>query len=138
MSKKKTLIGVLHGPHSGDEKDIFLVKSDPSHDVYSDMDSVSGDSRDNDVFFGVGNGFFLGLATNTSKIKKVNTNLVFDLKIVKSQVEMSVRKSFVLDINLSVVEGKSAMAKTQFIRKIFSSVNSFGKANIPSKFEGII
>ncbi|KAG9293686.1 hypothetical protein G9A89_019023 [Geosiphon pyriformis] len=61
-----------------------------------------------------------------------------DLKIVKIQVEVSVKKSFVLDINLSAMEGKSAMAKTQFIRKIFSLVNSFGRATTPSKFERII
>ncbi|KAG9291544.1 hypothetical protein G9A89_021963 [Geosiphon pyriformis] len=30
------------------------------------------------------------------------------------------------------------MAKTQFIRKIFSTVNGFGRATIPSKFEEII
>ncbi|KAG9287668.1 hypothetical protein G9A89_004015 [Geosiphon pyriformis] len=53
-------------------------------------------------------------------------------------VKVSVKKSFALDINLSVVEGKSATAKIQFIRKIFSLVNGFGEATISSKFEGII
>ncbi|KAG9284836.1 hypothetical protein G9A89_003759 [Geosiphon pyriformis] len=35
-----------------------------------------------------------------------------DSKIIKTQVEVAVKKSFALDINLSAVEGKSAMAKT--------------------------
>ncbi|KAG9296442.1 hypothetical protein G9A89_015034 [Geosiphon pyriformis] len=61
-----------------------------------------------------------------------------DPKIVKSQVEVAVKKSFTLDINLSAVEGKSAMAKTQVIRKLFSTINGFGGATTPSKFEGII
>ncbi|KAG9299221.1 hypothetical protein G9A89_013869 [Geosiphon pyriformis] len=61
-----------------------------------------------------------------------------DPKIVKSQVEVAVKKSFALDINLSAVEGKSAMAKTQVIRKLFSTINGFGGATTPSKFEGII
>ncbi|KAG9307235.1 hypothetical protein G9A89_017063 [Geosiphon pyriformis] len=61
-----------------------------------------------------------------------------DPKIVKSQVEVAVRKSFALDINLSTVEDKSATVKTQLIRKLFSKINSFGGATTPSKFEGII
>ncbi|KAG9301551.1 hypothetical protein G9A89_008403 [Geosiphon pyriformis] len=42
-----------------------------------------------------------------------------DPKIVKTQVEVAVKKSFALDINLSAMEGKSAMTKTQVIRKLF-------------------
>ncbi|KAG9293148.1 hypothetical protein G9A89_010485 [Geosiphon pyriformis] len=61
-----------------------------------------------------------------------------DPKIVKSQVEVAVRKFFALDINLSAVEGKSATAKTQLIRKLFSKINGFGGATTSSKFEGII
>ncbi|KAG9297710.1 hypothetical protein G9A89_011225 [Geosiphon pyriformis] len=150
MSKKKAPIGVFYGPiggsfsqkkrasvgnvkHSEDKKDIFLVKLDSSHGVYSNMDSVSGDSRDDDIFFGVGNSSFLGLAINTLKAKKVTINLVcgsplgsinygidennVDPKIVKTQVEVSVRKSFAFNINLSAIEEKSAIEKTQFIEK---------------------
>ncbi|KAG9300373.1 hypothetical protein G9A89_009997 [Geosiphon pyriformis] len=186
MSKKKAPIGVFYDPigdsfsqkkrvsvsnikHSGDEKNISLVKSDSNHDVYSDMDSVSSDSGDDNISLDVGNGFFLGLTTNTPKTKKITTNLVcgfplgsidygmdeddvllpssfkislekkwVDSKIVKSQVEVSVRKFFVLDINLSAVKRKSVMAKTQFIKKNFSLVNGFGEATTLSKFEEII
>ncbi|KAG9301355.1 hypothetical protein G9A89_018027 [Geosiphon pyriformis] len=59
-------------------------------------------------------------------------------KIVKTQVEIAVKKSFALDINLLAVEGKSATTKTQVIRKLFSRINGFGGATTPSKFEGII
>ncbi|KAG9303415.1 hypothetical protein G9A89_013741 [Geosiphon pyriformis] len=61
-----------------------------------------------------------------------------DPKIVKSQVEVTVKKLFALDINLSAVEEKSATAKTQVIRKLFLTINGFGGATIPSNFEGII
>ncbi|KAG9289020.1 hypothetical protein G9A89_015569 [Geosiphon pyriformis] len=61
-----------------------------------------------------------------------------DPKIVKTQVEVAVKKSFTLDINLSAVEEKLAMAKTQVIRKLFSSINGFGGATTPLKFEKII
>ncbi|KAG9303141.1 hypothetical protein G9A89_005099 [Geosiphon pyriformis] len=69
--------------------------------------------------------------------KEVSLPLL-DPKIVKSQVEVAVKKSFALDINLSAVEGKSATAKTQVIKKLFSTINGFGGATTPSKFEGII
>ncbi|KAG9287077.1 hypothetical protein G9A89_023042 [Geosiphon pyriformis] len=61
-----------------------------------------------------------------------------DPKIVKIQVEVAVKKFFALDINLLAMEGKSAMAKTQVVRKLFSRINGFGGATTPSKFEGII
>ncbi|KAG9304080.1 hypothetical protein G9A89_005990 [Geosiphon pyriformis] len=54
------------------------------------------------------------------------------------KMEVAVKKFFTLDINLSAVERKSAMAKTQVIRKLFSRINGFGRATTPSKFEGII
>ncbi|KAG9291876.1 hypothetical protein G9A89_012161 [Geosiphon pyriformis] len=55
-----------------------------------------------------------------------------DPKIIKTQVEVAVKKSFALDINLS------ATSKTQIIRKLFSRINGFGGATTPSKFKGII
>ncbi|KAG9299375.1 hypothetical protein G9A89_014023 [Geosiphon pyriformis] len=71
--------------------------------------------------------------------KKVPLDKIWiDLKIIKTPVEMSVKKSFVLNINLLAVEGKSATQKTQFIRKIFSKINGFGGATTPLKFEEII
>ncbi|KAG9299420.1 hypothetical protein G9A89_009372 [Geosiphon pyriformis] len=60
-----------------------------------------------------------------------------DLKFVKSQVEVAVKKSFTLDINLSAMEEKSA-TKTQAIRKLFSTINGFGGATTSSKFKEII
>ncbi|KAG9300793.1 hypothetical protein G9A89_023591 [Geosiphon pyriformis] len=61
-----------------------------------------------------------------------------DPKIIKTQVEVAVKKFFTLDINFLAIEGKLATAKTQVIRKLFSGINDFGGATIPSKFEGII
>ncbi|KAG9285914.1 hypothetical protein G9A89_013339 [Geosiphon pyriformis] len=61
-----------------------------------------------------------------------------DPKIIKTQVKVTMKKSFALDINLLAVERKLATAKTQVIRKLFSGINGFGGATTPSKFEGII
>ncbi|KAG9304163.1 hypothetical protein G9A89_019725 [Geosiphon pyriformis] len=59
-------------------------------------------------------------------------------KIVKTPVEVAVKKFFALDINLLAVEKKSVMSKTQLIRKLFSKINGFGGTTISSKFERII
>ncbi|KAG9289272.1 hypothetical protein G9A89_007517 [Geosiphon pyriformis] len=61
-----------------------------------------------------------------------------DPKIIRTQVEVAVKKSFTLDINLSAVEKKSTTTKTQVIRKLFSGINGFGGATTSSKFEEII
>ncbi|KAG9291166.1 hypothetical protein G9A89_013038 [Geosiphon pyriformis] len=61
-----------------------------------------------------------------------------DFKIVKSQVKVAVKKLFALDINLSDVERKLATAKTQVIRKLFLTINGFGRATTFSKFKEII
>ncbi|KAG9302168.1 hypothetical protein G9A89_020602 [Geosiphon pyriformis] len=61
-----------------------------------------------------------------------------DSKIIKIQVKVSARKSFALDINLLAVKRKLVTAKTQLIRKIFSTINGFERATTSSKFEKII
>ncbi|KAG9285999.1 hypothetical protein G9A89_022675 [Geosiphon pyriformis] len=61
-----------------------------------------------------------------------------DSKIIKIQMEVAVKKSFTLNINLSAVKEKSAMAKTQVIKKLFLGINGFGGTTTPSKFKGII
>ncbi|KAG9295878.1 hypothetical protein G9A89_006617 [Geosiphon pyriformis] len=137
MSKKKVLKSTLHGPVGGsfsqkkkivlsnvkyldDEKDISLVKLG-SGGMYSDMDSKSSCGEDNTVMEGINSRSLLGLAATTPKVKRVNSSMVFGIslkkkwinpKIVKTPMEVSVRKSFALDINLLTVEGKSATAKT--------------------------
>ncbi|KAG9291058.1 hypothetical protein G9A89_012930 [Geosiphon pyriformis] len=57
---------------------------------------------------------------------------------VKPSIQVPVRKSFTLDIDLVAVVGKSSQEKINFVRKIFSGVNGFGGASTPSKFGGII
>ncbi|KAG9284050.1 hypothetical protein G9A89_022824 [Geosiphon pyriformis] len=57
---------------------------------------------------------------------------------IKLTIQVPVRKSFALDIDLVAITGKSFQEKLSFIRKIFSSVNGFGGASTPSKFSGII
>ncbi|KAG9285160.1 hypothetical protein G9A89_004375 [Geosiphon pyriformis] len=57
---------------------------------------------------------------------------------IKPSVQVPVHKSFGLDIDLVAIAEKSFQKKLSFIRKIFSSVNSFGGASTPSKFGEII
>ncbi|KAG9302253.1 hypothetical protein G9A89_008744 [Geosiphon pyriformis] len=138
--------------HSGNEKNISLSKSRPSDSVYSNVNSLSGDDE-NIGMTGVNGGFLLGSIATTSKVKHINTGTVFgfsdffmddddivlpfhlpiflkkkwiDPKIIKILVKVLVRKFFALDINLLAVDGKSATAKIQLIRKTFSPVNGFG------------
>ncbi|KAG9285362.1 hypothetical protein G9A89_010837 [Geosiphon pyriformis] len=141
MQKKKVVLGNIK--HSGDEKDISLSKSSSGNSVYTDVNSLFGDNKVIGMT-DVNSGSHLGLAVTTSKTKHVNTGVGFDFPLSSSNFYMeddeivSVKKSFTLDINLSAVEGKSATAKTQVIRKNFSSINGFGRATTPSKFEKII
>ncbi|KAG9297862.1 hypothetical protein G9A89_006803 [Geosiphon pyriformis] len=95
---------------------------------------------------------FDGKATSDSQMnmpnaKRFNTGAVivslfgsinYNMDDDEKEVEVAVKKSFALDINLSAVERKSATAKTQVVRKLFSGINGFEGATIPSKFEGII
>ncbi|KAG9299017.1 hypothetical protein G9A89_020330 [Geosiphon pyriformis] len=71
--------------------------------------------------------------------KSFSLNKVWiDPKIIKTQMEIAVKKYFTLDINLLAVERKSATVKIQVIRKLFLRINDFGGATTPSKFKGII
>ncbi|KAG9285564.1 hypothetical protein G9A89_006552 [Geosiphon pyriformis] len=58
--------------------------------------------------------------------------------LLKPSVHVSVRKFFTLDIDLVAVAEKSSQKKLNFIKKIFSGVNSFGEASTLSKFGKII
>ncbi|KAG9296021.1 hypothetical protein G9A89_011873 [Geosiphon pyriformis] len=157
MSSKKASKSMFHGPvggsfsqkkkashgnvkHSDDEKNISL-KSGSSASVYSNVESLSGNDKDVSMSGGF-DGSLLDLAVNTPKTKHMNTNANFGSPIGSPDFEMdeevAVKKSFALNINLSAVEGKSAMAKTHLIRKVFLKINGFGGATTPSKFEGII
>ncbi|KAG9301490.1 hypothetical protein G9A89_008342 [Geosiphon pyriformis] len=72
-----------------------------------------------------------------------NDDVLLDARLVlppslKNLVNVSVRKSFALDLDLKVVEGNSAQEKLKKIRSLFSGINGFGGASTPSKFSGII
>ncbi|KAG9303579.1 hypothetical protein G9A89_018475 [Geosiphon pyriformis] len=58
--------------------------------------------------------------------------------LIKPSVQISVRKSFALDIDLISITEKSFQEKLGFIRKIFSDVNGFGGASTFLKFGGVI
>ncbi|KAG9306560.1 hypothetical protein G9A89_004757 [Geosiphon pyriformis] len=64
--------------------------------------------------------------------------LLSPLLPIKPSVQVPVRKSFALDIDLVAVAEKSSQENLNFVRKIFSGVNGFGGVSAPSKFGGII
>ncbi|KAG9293612.1 hypothetical protein G9A89_005615 [Geosiphon pyriformis] len=107
--KKKVVLGNIK--HSGNKRNIFLSKSGSGNSIYSNVESLS-DKNENISMSETNGGSLLGSAATTSKTKQVNTG--------------------------AAVEGKLATAKTQLIKKIFSTVNGFRGATTPSKFEGII
>ncbi|KAG9303639.1 hypothetical protein G9A89_018536 [Geosiphon pyriformis] len=72
-----------------------------------------------------------------------NDDVLLDAPLVlspplKNLVNVLVRKSFALDLDLKAVEGNSAQKKLKKIRSLFSGINGFGRASTPSKFSGII
>ncbi|KAG9296357.1 hypothetical protein G9A89_014949 [Geosiphon pyriformis] len=72
-----------------------------------------------------------------------NDDVFLDASLVlfpplKNLVNVSVRKLFALDLDLKAVERNSAQEKLKKIRSLFSGINSFGGASIPSKFSEII
>ncbi|KAG9286973.1 hypothetical protein G9A89_001211 [Geosiphon pyriformis] len=58
--------------------------------------------------------------------------------LLKNLVNISVRKSFALDISLDNVVEKSALKKLVIVRKLFSRINGFERASTLSKFARII
>ncbi|KAG9285898.1 hypothetical protein G9A89_013323 [Geosiphon pyriformis] len=164
--KKKMVLGNVK--HSGDEKDISLSKSGPGDSVYSDVDSISGNNKNVGMSgisersplgsaattskakrVNTGTMFsslfgFPNFAIDDDEIVLPPCLPIslekkwIDPKIIKTPVEVSIKKFFALDIDFSAVESNSATAKTRLIRKIFSSVNGFGGTTTPSKFEEII
>ncbi|KAG9286856.1 hypothetical protein G9A89_012406 [Geosiphon pyriformis] len=164
--KKKVVLGNVK--HSGDERDISLSKSGSNDSVYSDVESLSGEDKDVSMSGMNGGSFLgsAAITSKTKQVNTDvgfgsplgspnsyidNDEVVLpsclpislkkkwiDPKIIKTLVEVLIRKSFALDINLSAIEDKSAMTKTQLIRKFFSMVNGFGGGTTPSKFEEII
>ncbi|KAG9290374.1 hypothetical protein G9A89_007105 [Geosiphon pyriformis] len=70
-------------------------------------------------------------------------NILLDKPVVfspslKNLVNISVRKSFTLDISLDNIVRKSAQKKLVVVRKLFSRINGFGRAFTPSKFAKIV
>ncbi|KAG9305077.1 hypothetical protein G9A89_007717 [Geosiphon pyriformis] len=57
---------------------------------------------------------------------------------LKNLINVLVRKSFALDLDLKVVEGNLVQDKLKKIRSLFSGINGFGGASTFSKFSGII
>ncbi|KAG9292606.1 hypothetical protein G9A89_006978 [Geosiphon pyriformis] len=113
------------------------------------MESDSGDS-----VAGGNNGSLFGSTATTPKTKRVKNNLdcgsplgSLDYNMNDDDgsplspllVEVAVKKSFALDINLLAVEGKSVTVKTQLIRKLFSKINeSMEKTVLLAKENNII
>ncbi|KAG9293948.1 hypothetical protein G9A89_019286 [Geosiphon pyriformis] len=154
--------------HSDNERDVFLHKSgsggmylDLESEFSSKEDNIIMEDVDSGFFLGSATNTSKTKRVNTSVVLRSllsspNYNidddevvlpprlLIFlnkkwiDPKIIKISVEVSVKKSFTLNINLLAVEDKSVMTKTQLIRKIFSLVNGFKKTTTPSKFKEII
>ncbi|KAG9299531.1 hypothetical protein G9A89_020702 [Geosiphon pyriformis] len=150
--KKKVVLGNIK--HSGDEKNISLSKFGSSDSVYSNVESLSSEDEDitmsgtngrsllssaattlkaKQVNTGAGFGSSLGSSNFHMNNDKVVLPFCLPIslekkwiepKIIKTPVEMSIRKSFALDINLSAVEKKSIEIATLLTREKGINVNS--------------
>ncbi|KAG9292116.1 hypothetical protein G9A89_005260 [Geosiphon pyriformis] len=143
MSKKKTPKEAFYGSVGGS-----------GNSVYSDVDSLFCDNKDIGMA-GINGEFLLGSAATTLKAKHINTGAAFGFPLgspnfdmdnneevfLPSHLSISLDKkqSFALDINFLVVEEKLVTAKTQIIRKIFSTVNekSMKMATLLAREKGI-
>ncbi|KAG9294888.1 hypothetical protein G9A89_003228 [Geosiphon pyriformis] len=129
---------------SGDENNVDMSDGDNSSLLGSAVNTLRANKLSTDIDFGSPLSFSNFAMDEEIKflplpIKKAFSDSKWvDPIIIKTQVEVSVKKFFALNINLSAIEDKLMMAKTQLIRKIFSKINDFGRATTPSKFEEII
>ncbi|KAG9293671.1 hypothetical protein G9A89_019008 [Geosiphon pyriformis] len=57
---------------------------------------------------------------------------------LKNLVNVSIKKLFVLNIELNKMVGKTSLDKCAIVRKLFSRINGFKEVSTPSKFLGII
>ncbi|KAG9294231.1 hypothetical protein G9A89_021590 [Geosiphon pyriformis] len=136
-------VSVDNVKHSGNEKNIFLVKSDPDSGVYSDMDSMSGDSNNEDVFLGIDNNSLFGSVANISKAKKVNIGLRIIRLMFTSEKSMikavllTRKKGINMNSDIKKQEMRSDWAVV--IKKIFmdtsknmiiAAVSKFGKIKL--------
>ncbi|KAG9293315.1 hypothetical protein G9A89_007561 [Geosiphon pyriformis] len=153
FSRKKKRGGVLEDGFGGN---IVGPKSD-SIDIEKEclMEETSFDYGKDGVFAGNTDQTLTGLKVKTKKtlgkpLGKIdfslsdNDNNVFldaplELPLsLKNLVNISVHKSFTLDIGLNKMVEKSFQKKLQIVRKLFSKINGFGEASTLSKFAGII
>ncbi|KAG9290843.1 hypothetical protein G9A89_010992 [Geosiphon pyriformis] len=165
FQKKKVVLKNVK--HFSDEKNISLSKFGPGDSVYSNMNSLFGDNKDvsiTDVNGGsfldlavttskvkhVNTGAVFGSPLSSPNFTMNNNKIVFsphlpisldkrwiNLKIIKTPVEVLIKKLFALDINFSAMESKFATAKIQFIRKLFLSINGFGRGLLlPQNLKG--
>ncbi|KAG9305856.1 hypothetical protein G9A89_006267 [Geosiphon pyriformis] len=144
LQKKKIVLGNVK--HSGNKKDISLNKSELGNNVFSNMDSLSGNEKSINIT-DINVESLLNLAANTLKAKYVNIGAVFGFPFGSSNFDInnneevslfpcfsiSLNKKWVnpkITLNISAVEKKSVTAKTQLIRKIFSTINGFGEKSL--------
>ncbi|KAG9299108.1 hypothetical protein G9A89_020421 [Geosiphon pyriformis] len=144
-SSSKTPLGASSGS-------VSLAKPHFDGDMYSDMESNSSSNIVDEVLVNSNDKSFLGSAVITPKAKRVKNDLACGAPLGSLDYDMddddsgflppplvAVKKSFALDINLSAVESKLAMAKTQVIRKLFSKINeSMEKAVLLARENNII
>ncbi|KAG9284330.1 hypothetical protein G9A89_007485 [Geosiphon pyriformis] len=148
LSRKKRRGGVLEDNTGGKEGS---AKVQSGHSWSSETgDTTESDSVDmeeeclvEETSFDYGESGALPLGKINFLDGNDNDDVLLDAPLVllpplKNLVNVSVRKSFALDLDLKAVEGNSAQEKLKKIRSLFSGINGFGRASTPSKLLGII
>ncbi|KAG9302841.1 hypothetical protein G9A89_009618 [Geosiphon pyriformis] len=157
FQKKKVVLGNVK--HSSDKRDISLSRSGSSNNVYSDVESLSGEDE-NVSMSDMDGGFLLGSAATTPKAKQVSTGAVFgspfsssnfhidDDKVVlppclsifisESSIEMatSLAREKVIDVNKNLKrQGMRAGKKTCVINRSLETGNKIHCAVVSFKFD---
>ncbi|KAG9302053.1 hypothetical protein G9A89_021097 [Geosiphon pyriformis] len=166
-SKKRTPKGAFHGPtggffsqkkkavlgnvkHSSDEKNISLNKSKSGDNVFSNVNSLSGNKEVSNIT-GINVGSLLSSAVNTSKAKHVNTGTAFGSSLsspnfdMNDDKEMSLPSHLLISLDKKWVDPKIVKTQVEVLVRQSSAldinflvVEEKLEATTPSKFEKII
>ncbi|KAG9297449.1 hypothetical protein G9A89_020850 [Geosiphon pyriformis] len=128
---------------SGDFKPVLSKKKRKDISLEESIDSETGDTTESESIdieekcLVKETSFDYGENENIADKDHVQMPKGPDVKTMKALGKPLGKIDF-LDIGLDKVAGKSSQEKLAVVRKLFSKVNGFGGASIPSKFSGII
>ncbi|KAG9301660.1 hypothetical protein G9A89_016730 [Geosiphon pyriformis] len=135
LQKKKVVLGNIK--HLGNEKNISLNKSELDNNVFSDVDSVSGDEKSAKMT-GINVGSLLDSTANTPKAKCINTGAIFSSLLGSPNFVMDDDKNIFLPLycyhnNKFKVATTPDTATLEYYQSIYTHCKQ--RFNIPDEIE---